>query len=93
MFYDILVSVIENRDVAAAESIMKDYEERRCNTHACFDHPIIWKKKVFFLVLYEEYSHQVILKHVLIFVSKLAKTVANGENVSTVLPRKYENKQ
>jgi hypothetical protein len=44
-------------------------------------------------MLYEEYSHHGILKHVLIFVSKLAKTTVTGENVSTVLLRKYENKK
>ena len=44
-------------------------------------------------MLYEGYRHQVILKHVLIFVSKLAKTVITGENISTVLLRKYENRK
>jgi hypothetical protein len=39
-------------------------------------------------MLYKEYSH-----HVLIFVSKLAKTVVSGVNFSTVLLRKYENKK
>jgi hypothetical protein len=32
-----------------------------------------------FSVLYEEYSHHGILKHVLIFVSKLVKTAVSGK--------------
>ena len=48
MFYDIIASVIENHDVAAVESILKDYEERRFNTHACYDYLIIWGKRAIF---------------------------------------------
>jgi len=43
-----MASVIENRDVAAAESIMKDYEEHRSNTQAWYDYLITWKKMHFF---------------------------------------------
>jgi hypothetical protein len=43
--------------------------------------------------LYEEHRQPGIVKHVLIFASKLAKTVVTGENISTILLRKYENKK